>query len=56
MTIEEIEERQKELRRQINIEESYDFKYDREYVRECWNSWHDLEKIKKILLNSSVDN
>jgi hypothetical protein len=56
MTIEQIVEQQNKLMATINYEENLDCRNDKELIKECWHEWHTLEKIRKILLNSSVDN
>ena len=36
------------IRRQINIEESVDYRVDRRYVRELWDKYHRLNELLKI--------
>lgn len=44
------------IRRQINIEESVDYRVDYEYVRQLWDKYHTLNKLLKNNDNNSVDN
>lgn len=52
ITVESIAEEQKKIRQQINIEESVDYRVDHKYVRELWDEWHRLEKIRKFLVDN----
>ena len=35
------------IRRQINIEESVDYRVDRRYVRQLWDKYHRLNELLK---------
>ena len=36
------------IRRQINIEESVDYRVDYRYVRELWDKYHRLNELLKV--------
>jgi hypothetical protein len=55
MQIDDIEKEQNLIQRQINIEESVDYRVDYEYVRELWSKWHNLQKLKTFLQQNQED-